>query len=603
MFLPYVPFFVLLIVIVAVALAVVAWRRRDTPVVEDPGIGTVRRLYFYTVSFVSLMMAANGVALLIEYVLEAAADNVIVVSPSQERLAAGLPLVIVGLALWLLHWRWVQRSVRELPVERRSVIRKFYMYLALGVAVAFLVGSSIEIIQWGLRTEEFNGFPWGAVVAFGAVWAYHWRLESVEGQATIETRGLRRLYLYLVSLVTLAMLAVGAGRVVHIVLLEGYDALVSTPVVVPAQGGLWRPALRDMLALAIAGGAAWAVHWFYFARRDFRSVLRQVYLYVFAILGGVVTVLVALGFLINGVVGWLLNVAPDETASEFFRFLPGVAASLAVGAILWAYHWTVVRREADFSVIESVGSRRAYAYILAALGLAALVVAIGTGVNTALGVLIESGSAVVRDRDLWREPLSIAITLVLIGLPLWGYYWRSIQQQVAAGGAGEREALPRRIFIFAVLAAGVLAFIGGVSTLIFFVLRDFLDAGLARDTARDVQTVLSILAPVLVFLPYYWMVYRNDSRAASEAPAPAQPAVRRKDVTVFVRSGGETIVGSLEAALGYRINTLDWADPDASQPYLTVEEWQALARQIGGAEGGRVLVVPNGTIMRVLSYN
>ncbi|MGH2542661.1 MAG: DUF5671 domain-containing protein, partial [Ardenticatenaceae bacterium] len=278
--LDFFPFTILLIIIIVVALAVVARRRRDDEETEDPGIGTVRRLYFYIVSFVALMMAANGVLLLVEYVLESAADSVTVISASQDRLALGLPLVLIGLALWFFHWRWVQRAVREMPVERRSLIRKFYLYLVMGVAIAYLVGGAYVILQWAFRAEDFNGFPWGAVIAFGGVWAFHWRLESAEGQATSETRGLRRLYLYLVSLVTLSLLAIGVGRALHIVLLQAYDALVSTPIIVPSQGGLWKPAMKDMLALAIAGGAAWGAHWFYFARRDAGSELRQVYLYV-----------------------------------------------------------------------------------------------------------------------------------------------------------------------------------------------------------------------------------------------------------------------------------------------------------------------------------
>ena len=77
----------------------------------DPGIGTARRVYFYVVSFVALMMAANGVVQIVQYLLESLFGSD-VLSPSQTRLAVGASLAIVGLPLWLVHWRIVQWHVR-----------------------------------------------------------------------------------------------------------------------------------------------------------------------------------------------------------------------------------------------------------------------------------------------------------------------------------------------------------------------------------------------------------------------------------------------------------------------------------------------------------
>ena len=53
------PPIIFLAVIAGVIFLVVNLRRRRSRI--DDGIGPVRRLYFYTVSFVALMMTANGV--------------------------------------------------------------------------------------------------------------------------------------------------------------------------------------------------------------------------------------------------------------------------------------------------------------------------------------------------------------------------------------------------------------------------------------------------------------------------------------------------------------------------------------------------------------
>ena len=582
--------------------AIIQWRRRsDLPQAVDPGIGTVRRLYFYSVSFVALMMGANGLTQIVQYLLESQFGGE-VLHQSQTRLAVGASLTIVGLPLWGLHWRLVQRYVRDLPVERRSLVRKFHVYLVLGVAIGFVVAGYVDILQWAFRAGDFSGFPWGAVVVWSGVWAFHWRLESSEGQPTSETQSVRRLYLYIASLVTLAMLAVGAGRAVHIVLLEGYESLFSVPVVLPGETGLWRPVMRSALAMALVGGATWAVHWLYAARADSGSVLRWVYLYVFAILGGVVTVLVGLGLIIFGLLTWLFGAPVEESAATHFRHLPGALASLSVGAGLWAYHWTVARKEAVAFPQEVQGVQRSYAYIMSALGLGALVVGIGTLVNAAITILSESSRDILAGQELWREPIALSITLGILGAPLWGYYWASVQRRVSAVDPNERFSLDRRIFIFGVLAVGMLALLGSVSTLIFFVLRDLLGDGLVRETLRDARFTIDVIAAAVIFLPYYWMVYRQDRQSEMRAPvAPARAA--RKEVTVLVNVGGDALVRALETALGYRLAALQWADADASTPDLSEDDLQALARRIGEAVGRNVLLIPDGDGVRVLSYN
>ena len=585
-----VPLLVVAILVAGAIYAVVAWRRRVA--VDDPGIGTVRRLYFYTVAFVALMMAANGLVQVAQFVLE--------VSPSSTRLAIGASLVIVGAPLWALHWIMVQRHTTRLPVERRSVVRKFYLYVVLGVAVGLATASSVGVLQWIFGSPRFSGYHWAAVIVWSVVWAFHWRVEEAESQPTTETRGIRRLYLYLVSLATLVMVAVGFGRVIHIILLEGYQSVVSLPVLLPAEHGLWRPSTRAGLSLALAGVAVWGSHWLYLARGDFGSSLRLVYLYIFAILGGALTVLVSLGFIINGALAWSIGVPMKESTATHFSFLPGALASLSVGVALWTYHWTVVRTEAEASPNESEGVRRTYAYIMAALGLGALVVAIGTLVNTAVAILAESAPALLAGQDLWREPVALGITLVILGAPLWGYYWTSIQRRV--GAAGERTALSRRIFIFAALGAGALAVLGSVSFLIFVFLRGLLEGDLSLGAVREAKTSFAVIGAAVVFLPYYWLVYRQDRQAQPEDAPPERELRRIKEVSVLVYEGGDAFVRDLEAELGYLVSALRLADPGGAMPVLDEAQYQELAGRIIDAAGQSVLVVPDGATVRVLSY-
>ena len=347
-----------LLIIGLVIYAIIVWRQRaGGPEASDPSIGAIRRVYLYGASFVTLMMAANGIMIVLQFVL-AATFETDVVSRSSVPLAIGGSLTVVGLPLWGLHWLFIRRYVRDIPVERRSLLRKLYVYVVLGVALGIFIAAANGLLQWAFGAKSFSGFHWAGVIVWAAVWAFHWRMESAEGQSTPETLAVRRLYLYFVALATLVMASIGLGRVVHVILVEGYEALVSLPVLLPTESGLWRPAMREALALALVAVPVWAYHWLHAARGDFGSTLRWVYLYGFAVLGGAVTVMVATGIIINGTLTWLLGISTEETAGSHFRFLPGATVTLSVGVGLWGYHWMVARSEAEGSALEAQAARK-----------------------------------------------------------------------------------------------------------------------------------------------------------------------------------------------------------------------------------------------------
>ena len=583
----------------------IVWRRRASENTQDAepdtGIGTVRRLYFYVVAFVSLMMTASGIVLLLQFVLDSIAGGD-VISDSTVRLAAGVSLLIMGAPLWHFHWRYIQRTVAEQPVETRSIIRKLYIYITLAVAGSILIYSALNLLNWVFRTEEFSGYNPAALIIWGAVWVFHWLIEEREGQSTPEIRAIRRLYIYIASLAGLVMLSLGVGRVFYFVLLEGYGALASIPLL-GGESGLWRPALREMLAVAIVGAATWTLHWLYIARRDFDSVLRQVYLYIFAILGGVMTTLSALGIIIHEFLTWLFGTYSAATVAQHFEFLPGSVAALAVGAALWAYHWHRVRYEADESGGTILPARRVYTYILAAIGTGALAVAIFMLLNAFLNLAVASFGDVVIGDDEWKRPLINIITLAVLGGPAWGYYWRNIQSRMEADSADEIPSISRRIFIFAALGIGVLALLGSVSALLFFFLRDLLDVSLSLGTIDDMAEPIAIIAAAAAFLPCYWAVYRDDQNAAPEVEIESAETQRFRKPVILLVADGSALVQQLGDALGYEVSALRWVDSDAAMPTLTDEECAQLVQSIEEARGSRVLLIPDGERLRVLSHD
>jgi hypothetical protein len=197
-----------------VAAAVVAVRRSgEEP--AGPGIGTVRRIFFYGLAFVALMLATSGVTLLLSQVLDSVFGDAIIRQDS-FRIAFGLAATVVGFPIWLLLWRAAERSLEQYPAERGTLGRKFYMYLVLGVSAAVGAASLVQLLQGLLTPAAFDVNFIAPVVVWGALWGIHWAWERAEGQPTSIARSVRRLYVYVTSVYGIAAVfllaaAVGTG--------------------------------------------------------------------------------------------------------------------------------------------------------------------------------------------------------------------------------------------------------------------------------------------------------------------------------------------------------------------------------------------------------
>ncbi len=542
------------------------------------------------------MMAANGLTMLIAAVLEALFGDPVLSDSGSNALALGIALVLVGVPLWAFHWRLVARYLREMPVESRSVIRKIYIYGLLLIAASFVIALAIEVIRVALEQDSFRGYPLAAVLVWAGIWAFHWRLETQEGQPTPETRAVRRLYLYSFSAATLAIGAVGLGQLVHVLLREAYERLVSVAT-------LSRSDLGDDAALLgaalLIGGGVWAFHWLYMARRDYDSTLRQFYLYGYTILGSVITALVALGIMVYGVLQWNIGVPSTQTAANHFDFFPAALASLLVAATILVYHSLVSAREQRDSATTPAGGRQSYPYVLATIGLAITAGAIIALATAVIDALTQDDRAIVFGGDLWCNGIVLAITAGILGVPLWGYYWAYVQRRVRSEGPEARALLARRAFIFGVLAVGMLAFLGSVSQALFVLISGVLETDMSN-VLDDAKVSISILLAVGVFVPYHWMVYRTDRETAPTEPE--KDHVKRKMVTVLVGSGGAEVQRSLERALHYSIKRLNLTAADTPLPELAEGDYEELAAKIDRVTGDNVILVPEGTTFRVLPY-
>jgi hypothetical protein len=580
---------------------VVTWKHREafeTSTEADRGVGTAKRLYFYGSTFAYMLVAGIGVMLTARYVLDELFGPP-VLRQETGQLALGVVLTVIWTPIWAWHRRRVQRFLEEEPAERRSILRKLYIYLTLGVTAALAAQASVELLRWLFGAQPFSGYAVAALVVWSTAWVFHWSAEGEEGQPSEETWTVRRLYLYVTSAYSLVMLAVGAGLIIYIVLRGVYEGLYPEPLLLQGEEGIWGDAMKNSLSVALVGAALWAYHWLYAARLDKRSDLRQLYLYILAILGGVLTTLSATGVVVFGTLQWLIGTPEEASAAAHFRFLPGALSSLVIGLSLWLCHWQTVQRERS-PLGQLQAARQTYAYIMAALGLGALAASVVVLVSTATGIVVTSARDVLVGTDWWRDRIVLVLTLLLLGTPVWSFHWFLMQRMVAAGHAEERAVLPRRILIFGVVGAGTLAFLGNVSYLLFLFLNALLEGTLSLTLLVDAKWSMGAVVAAVLFVPYHWLTLQEDRKATKES-APRQLA-RRKSVTVLIPEGSDPFLARLETVLPGKPRVLCRLDPDVGVPELSADDFRGVERRIRDAPGGRVLLVAEATGVRVYSY-
>ena len=590
-----------LLVIGGIIAVVVSLLRRRSEGERDPGIGTLRRLYYYGLSFVALMFSASGAVVLVDYVADSFSGGAIL-SRGESQLALGLAITIVGTPIWAFHWWLASKAIRQYPSETRALSRKVYLSLVLAVSAALVAFGLVSLLRWLFGAADFNGLHLAFPLVWGGVWGFHWYVDRLEVPRTGEGESVRRVYVYGTSLYGLVMLLVGLGIISGQLLGQAYDAIFATRVLLSGREALWNDTIQGALALFFVGGILWWWHWHRVSRGDQESVLRQVYLHLFAILGGAAAVVATLSILLFRILQLAMGEGDTAGAADQFRFLPSALAALISGGALWGYHWTVVRQESASGYAGTLGARQVYRYLLAALGLITLTSGLAILFGVVIGVAApQSGQELLRV-DWWRNPLASAVTLLIVGVPLWGFYWSGLQRDASAGLV-ERAASFRRIFIYLVLGATVLAALGNLSALLFMFFRDILEGQLSAQFIQDARWSIGTLLAAGAASVYYWLVLGEDRRAvpAQEKPSPEDLPVR-KTVIALATEEALPLLRRLEARLGAPLRSWHRLDQDIDVPTLTDEELTAIRERIAEAPGDRVLLTIDSSGVQVVPY-
>jgi ABC-type multidrug transport system fused ATPase/permease subunit len=444
-----------------------------------------------------------------------------------------------------------------------------------------------------LPRTQFSPSALAIVIVSGIVWFYHWQVSEKEGHPSPAAMTLRRWYVYILSGFSLVWLALGLVQLVNTAVIN-LPAWGDTLV----RGRFWGYTAQSSIAHIILGGLVWYFHWFRMARGDSDSALRQVYFYLLTISGGAIAALVASTILIFRFLNWVFG-GVSNSAGAYFQFTGWAVPMILVGLAIWGYHLRLAQEEAGRVQEKRQSAQRVSFYLMSFLGLGTLV----AGLSIFLGILIDLiiysvGISLIATGGWWRTQLALCLALLIVGTPIWVYYWNGALKRVQAGGIEEWRALSRRIFLYVIVGASIVNLAADMINIIYQLLSGLLQGNFGVNILRSSKWSLQTLIVAVPLFWYHWQILRTDQRRGAEL------LVKRRDVTLLAVDRTGELATRLENKLGYKVRVLyQVGQMVETLPGLPDIEIDRLANEIQSSPSERVILAVLGGKVITLPYN
>jgi len=482
---------------------------------------TIRRLYFYSVAFISIEVVVWGIIGLLRSIINSAKFV-----NGASTLAEALSLILVGVPIFLVHWFWAQRSSASDEEEKTASLRAVFLY-------GILLGTLLPVIQnlLALIDRTFINLAklYDSSALFGGsqTWidnliailinlllaAYFWNVLNFEWRTLPEKDNfseVRRLYRFIWMLYGLLMVVFGSQLA-----LDFAFTLSARNVL----GDVGLATVVNATALLFIGTPVWFFSWRVLQDAlpdpaEKESYLRLGILYLLS-LGGVIVVLTSGGRLI-----YLILLQIFGAGKDFTGFIQDIGSPISIGvpfAVLWAYYGMWLNRQFAFDedAPRRASKQRLYFYILAFLGLAASFYA----VDSLLSIVVDQiTSKAYLSSGGFVMSLSSALAALIVGLPLWLLTWRPMQAEALSEGVlGEhaRRSIIRRSYLYLALFVGVLGGMASAGGLVF----TLINAALGGSSGDFLNSLLSALENLILFVVlalYHLSTLRKDTDSRAD---------------------------------------------------------------------------------------
>jgi len=522
---------------------------------------SIRRLFHYSLLFFSVVIAGVGVAGLLGRTL----DFGKVIAESRTDLARNLSFTIVGIPLTYLFARWSNRNLRDDPSERTSFAWHAYLTIASITSLAIALFGLHDTLSWAIGNDPYRGSAISQFIIWSGIWILHLRLSSHVGDAN------RPQYL-IGSGIGLSIIAVGLGGLIG----NSLEQLINVNQEVLSIERT-NPIVNSAITL-LMGLPVWLIYWYRGALTFTRDFLWHAYVFLAGIAASFITLVVGLSVAIYDTLVWFFGDTGRDSAAQHFFGTASALGAAASGLAIWSYHRSLLAEDRSRTEL-----RRIYEYIVSGVSL----IAASLGILTIIVAAIESITP--SDISAGKEganSLILAVTLLLVGAPIWWFFWNRVEHEVLK--SQEDLASPtRRIFLLMLFGvSGVAAVISLISG-IFLIFDDILNSEFGMNTLRDTRFVIGILLTNAAISGYHWAIYRSEKDVAVEI------FQKGRNITL-VGPADEHIAQLLKEQIGGHIQL--WVSPDSGTPWNLTE----LVDLIDGTEGKEILVINEKKNLRAL---
>ena len=443
--------------------------------------------------------------------------------------------------------------------------RRIYLYTA---ALFGLIASLAGLVSFAWRTvggqvssllqvEPPAGLlatpalPWLVLGLLGlATWLFHHVLANREARpltmsgAAARALSSRKAYLYGGRLVALAFLVfslVWALRELIRSLLDGGASGLRAGMAVPA---------------AMAAGALLALGYWLFMRyeagrdddfgheRGPAARWRRLYTYAAALIGG----LLAAGGaaeLIRAGISFILTPLSGDTA--WHPAAAGAAAALIAGLPLAGLAWRMANRAAAINPVAETNDVSRVLLRYAGIGVATLVTLVTFGYLVAQVIL----RAIGRPEGAAGQPLlgvfdwRWALAYLPVAAIVWTRSASGARYDAEWGGEQPRTAAIRRVVMYALTAATLVAFWYGLTEFVRLILQVFLASDASSATAAQwVQRFANSAAALLVGAPAWWGHWWAQVARVRGNPAERSSLARRVYLVGVMVAGSVVVVAA-----------------------------------------------------------
>ncbi|HEU5424033.1 MAG TPA: DUF5671 domain-containing protein [Nitrolancea sp.] len=362
----------------------------------------------------------------------------------------------------------------------------------------------------------------------------------------------RRIYVYFIAAVSLAVWAFGLMNLLRLALEQFAEALGWREVIGRTPGDLRRE-VSMYAALVVVALPIWLLHWWLAERAvaqgetgeaERQSVVRT---FFFA-----AVLLVSFWMWVSPAVD-LVRFAVLEIGharETFSGGVPGALAAVIVTSLVWIYHVRMRLRDLRRGTIamDATWHPRLYRYIALSAGAALLIVGAVQLLDLIGDAVFGTQGVIFAGERWWLPRLADGAASVVAGLAVWSLHWWYTQSVLERGdwfSLSERQSTLRRIYLYGVILVTSVLTLLALSSSLETVLRALLSVPVSSGARAFLRRLIEPPVGAIPFVAF-WLFYRQRIRdeARRFGSAAFQDSVSR-----FYRYG-LSLVGLAFTALG-----------------------------------------------------